>query len=333
MAVNTPYHLLSGKRIIVAGGGIAALAFVRAFTRYWPQDVQRPQVSVYERDPRQLPTGRGSYSLGLRSDSRSGGLQAIRKLGLWDEIFGARTENSEFGVSIMDNNWNTIMKAKQPTTPPDGLPVSQMRITRSDLRECLIGSISDDVEMNWANGCVSAAQLKDGQMEVRLQDGSMTECDLLIVADGASSKLRACLRPDDNLNYAGAVMIGGNAYFKPDEIPTKLKEGHGIIFGGDGHGLVVFPIDDTNFVWFVTRRSPTPRKPIKDSDDPVVQQDIIDEALREGKAFAEPFPTLIAHTDRATLKTFNAQDKPSIRHTKNPKLPCIFVGDANHAMR
>lgn len=334
MATESPpsTHPLAGRHIIVAGGGLAGLAFVRALSRYWPQDIKRPSISLYERDPRRLPTERGNYSLGLKGDDLTGGMKALQKLGLIDGMFALRTAGSELGGVIRDRNWKVIAGMKPVSSPPEGLPAAQMRITRHNIRECLIRGVPEEVEMHWETGCNSAAVLKDGKMEVGLSDGTTTECDLLIIADGASSKLRSCLRPDDGLDYAGAVMIGGNAHFPDGDVPPQLTEYLGPMLGGEGHGLVVFPIDSTSFVWFVTRRSPTPRETMRGTEDKETQDALIREALEEGKVFAEPFPTLIAHTDPASLKTLSARDKKPIAHPQDPALPYIFMGDSNHAI-
>jgi 2-polyprenyl-6-methoxyphenol hydroxylase-like FAD-dependent oxidoreductase len=327
---TTNSHPLAGKHIIVAGGGLAGLTFVRALSRYWPQDVQRPRISLYERDPRILPSERGNYSLGLRADKFSGGLQALKKVGLIDEMFALRTAGSDLGVIIRDANWN-VMTSRKTESTPDGLPAWHMRVTRYNIRECLIQGAPEEVEMHFDVGCTSAAQNKTGGMEVMLSDGSTTECDLLIVADGANSRLRRSLRPDDGLDYAGAVMIGGNAQFPEGKVPSQLTEGIGPLIGGDGHGLVVFPITDTNYIWYVTRRSPTPREEMRGTSDKELQDALIKEALEEGKIFAEPFPTMVAHTDRKSLKVLSARDKKPISHPQ-PTLPYIFIGDANHAI-
>jgi 2-polyprenyl-6-methoxyphenol hydroxylase-like FAD-dependent oxidoreductase len=328
------HHSLAGKHIIVAGAGIAGVAFVRGLTHSWPSQLQRPSIAVYERDPRKLPADRGNYSLGLRSDSKSGGLQALQRLGLIDEVYAARVPSSEAGFLIRDAQWDTILKVrKQSSAPPNGLPTANMRITRNSLRECLIQGVPDDTTMHWGIGCNSAAVLKDGRVEVGLSDGTTEEADLLIVADGAGSKIRGSLRPDDGLRYAGAVAIGGNANFADGELPDNLREGFGMILGGNSRALIMFPIDDNSCVWFVTRRSPTPGTAVSGSRAVEKKDDIIAEALKEGGIFGKPLPAVVAATDPTTLRIFNAQDKEPVNHSETPGLPYIFIGDANHAMR
>ena len=61
--------------------------------------------------------------------------------------------------------------------------------------------------------CVGAAS---GSSKVKLQfsDGTDTQCDLLIIADGSSSKLRAKLRPEEQKGYLGICMISVRAQFQ-----------------------------------------------------------------------------------------------------------------------
>jgi len=321
-------HFLSGKRIIVAGAGIAGLSFVRAMEQNWPTGMAPPRITVYERDARHLPGNRGNYSLGLRSDSHSGGLQALQKLGLIDEIYNARIPGSTGAMEIRDANWDTIIKVKKESTPPDGLPIDHMRITRNNLRECLVQSISDRVDFNWGTSCVTAATLKDGSAEVALDDGSISVCDLLVIADGASSKLRRCLRPDDDLKYAGAVIIGGNATF-PDGLPQKLREASGPVIGGNGRALVCFQLDDKSMVWFLTRRSTEPRQPMKGEEAMAIRDEILAEVLSEGDVFVEPFNSIVRATDPSSWRIFNAMDKQPKPYDGGPY---IFLGDSSHAV-
>jgi 2-polyprenyl-6-methoxyphenol hydroxylase-like FAD-dependent oxidoreductase len=62
--------------------------------------------------------------------------------------------------------------------------------------------------------------------------------------------------------------------------------------------------------------------------------DLLEEALDRGKAFAEPFESLVRETDPLTLMVFNAMDKQPFPHNDaNWKhLPAVFIGDSNHAI-
>ena len=308
---------------------------MRALHRFWPDEVPRPHITVYERDPRHLPSERGNYSLALRSDKASRGLQALQRLALIDQVFAARVVGSESAFLLRDRQWRTIANVVGGKPALEGLPCERMRITRNDIRECLIQATEADAQMEWGTACTTAATCKDGRVEVGLSDGSTTTCDLLVVGDGAGSKLRDLLRPDDKLQYAGAVMIGGQASFAQRPKPTQLVQGGGgMVLGGDGHALVVFPTTPDDYVWFITQRSAAPCAAIKgDDDDTAAQRAIVAPARREGAVFGEPFMQLLAATEPNSLKTMNARDKPSIAHADLARHPYVFIGDSNHAVR
>ncbi len=63
--------------------------------------------------------------------------------------------------------------------------------------------------MEYGKVCVSAEPAAEAGQPVQLtfQDGSTTEADLLVVADGANSKLRRALLPGEVNRYAGVCML------------------------------------------------------------------------------------------------------------------------------
>ncbi|KAF2209561.1 hypothetical protein CERZMDRAFT_46812 [Cercospora zeae-maydis SCOH1-5] len=340
-------HHLSNKTILITGAGTAGLAFAKGILQFWPSSpntssLPPPRLKLYERDPRKLPASRGNYSIGLRSDKLSGGLQALQKLSLLDTVLAASVPNSDKAGTIRDENWEPLVRMSAPETPPDGLPVANVRITRNSVREAMIRALEQgeegSVEMNFNVQCVKARKGEKGGMEVRVKSGEgdgeekEVHCDLLIVADGASSKMRKALRPDDGLQFIGASLITGNAFFEPGKVPPHVQDAFGPLIGGNGTGLVVFPIDDRSAVWFVTHRSKEPRTPASGAKALEMKDEIMAEVRWRGAAYGEKFEELLQATDISSLKIFNAQDKRPAAHTNIESEPVVFIGDASHAV-
>ncbi|KAF2789458.1 hypothetical protein K505DRAFT_341258 [Melanomma pulvis-pyrius CBS 109.77] len=86
---TTP-HFLCGKTIIISGAGIAGLYFAVALHKQWqslpPGTNPPPTLKIFERDTPDAVDARGGYSLSLRSDSPSHGIQTLQKMGILDDI-------------------------------------------------------------------------------------------------------------------------------------------------------------------------------------------------------------------------------------------------------
>ena len=330
-----PHHFAAGKTIVVAGAGMAGLSFAIALRRKWPSSETPPTIAIYERDAQRGSVEREGYSLSIRSDGASGGMQALQKLGVLESVLRVSitgVQGARGGFALWDTEWTEILKVK-PRSPPDGLPVPNMRIARYLLRQTLVEALSPNDTIRWATACRGARQLSSGQVEVQLNNGQVQECDFLIVADGASSKLRRALRPHDNLSFAGAVCITGNARFL-DEVPKPVTADWGMVLGGSGTSLFASPIDEHSAVWSLGYLAAEPRPARKQPIPEDEIDDLLQEALDRGKPFAEPFESLVRATDHSTLMVFNAMDKQPFPHTdaNRSHMPIVFIGDSNHAM-
>jgi 2-polyprenyl-6-methoxyphenol hydroxylase-like FAD-dependent oxidoreductase len=328
-------HFAAGKTIVVAGAGIAGLSFAVALRKKWPSSETPPKIIIYERDAEEGGVEREGYSLSIRSDGASGGMQALQKLGLLESMLRVSItgiQGDRGGFALWKTNWAEILKVK-PRVPPEGLPVAGIRIARYLLRRTLAEALSPQDSLHWATACTGAFPLPSGQIEVQLSNGQGQVCDFLIAADGANSRLRRALRPDDNLHFAGAVCISGNARL-PDGVPKPVTTDWGLVLGGGGTGLFVSPVDQQSAVWSVSYLATEQRKTMKQPIPKDQVSDLLQESLDRGKCFAEPFGTLVRATDPSTLMVFNAMDKQPFPHTKaNRKdMPVIFIGDSNHAM-
>lgn len=331
-----PHCFAAGKRIVVAGAGIAGLAFAVALRKQWaamPPSLTPPVITLYERDPKDFGVEREGYSISIRSDGNSAGLQALQKLGLLDtmlsqSITGIQKDPGTF--CLWDKEWKEILRAKAST--PKTLPVPGMRIKRNVLRKNLIEAVNANDEIRWGTTCTGAVKLSNGKIGVQLSNGQLDECDLVVAADGSGSKIRSSFRPDDKLSFTGAVSIAGKSTFK-DNIPPPVNRDWGLYLPGTGAGLFVSPIDEHNAIWSLSYLAPTPRE-IPKSPSPEWVQELRKEALELGKGCAEPFQTLVKATDDASMGILNNTDKQPFPHLTGSLegIPIVFIGDANHAV-
>ncbi|CAF4681848.1 unnamed protein product [Rotaria sp. Silwood2] len=172
MNTTDQQHFLAGKRIIIAGGGIGGLTFCIALQHFLDNATKKieppPTITVYERDTSVDAVGREGYSLSIRGDAISGGMQTLQKLGILDEMITESNPGTHF--TLFNTDFSPLMQIRSP--PVEGLSQSSFRIARS-----------------------------------KLPDDTQEQCDLLIVADGSNSLIRKALRPEHVLNFAGAVII------------------------------------------------------------------------------------------------------------------------------
>ncbi|KAF4635073.1 hypothetical protein G7Y89_g3031 [Cudoniella acicularis] len=324
---------IAGRKIIIAGAGIGGLAFSIALHKQFaslPPSLPPPTIIIYERDTREIGSQREGYSMSIRSDGVSEGMQTLRKLGLLEETLAASVSVNQENLGnfvLWDRDWNEILRAR---VDKKDLPQPHMRIARGVLRTKLIDAVpKEGVVIKWGIACVGAEKLEGGKVRVQLSDdGETDECDLLIVADGTRSKIRNQLRPDDKLDFAGAVQLIGNAVFEGEEgVPKPITRDWGLNLNNSGNGLFVAPVDDHHAIWAVSYRTTTPREPYT----PDQYEALMKEVRERGATYKEPFWTLINHTDSKTVRALNAFDKQPISHDAN-EMSVVYIGDSNHAI-
>ncbi|KAI1111054.1 putative monooxygenase [Nemania sp. NC0429] len=330
-------HFLSGKKIVVAGAGIGGLAFVIALRKLWPSSIEPPTVILYDRDAEGSSIGRQGYSLSLHGADRDGGLYALKQLGLLDAIldlavFRVQDQGRGTGHFTMWTHDFQPMISVRPKAAV-GLPTAGIRIARRDLRRVLVEAASASAEIRWGTACTSVRQLDDGRLRIQLMNEESLEteedCDLLVAADGASSKIRACLRPEDNLQFAGSVQMAGSSRFEA-AIPPPLDTSYGGVLTGTGAACFFSRIDQHTLVWALSILEAAPR-PKHDNTDLHQVQEMLRQVRELGKDITEPFKTIVDATDPSTTLVLNAMDKPPFSHDLKAG-PVVFIGDANHAV-
>jgi 2-polyprenyl-6-methoxyphenol hydroxylase-like FAD-dependent oxidoreductase len=337
-SLSSTKHHLSGQKILVAGGGIAGLAFAIAIHKHWlsTSSSPAPTLLIYERDSEENAIGREGYSLSIRSDA-PGGIQAMQKLGILDAMLDASITNVDAeggGFCIWDANWEQLIKIRAKSPP--GLPVGSLRIARKNLRSVLVRSVEElGCRINWDISCTGITKLESGALRVELSNGAVEECDIVVAADGASSKLRTQLRPEDPLQFQQICCIGGAARFDSAP-PEPVNRNWGILMNGSGTSLFASPVSQNTALWSVSYVAAEPRLSMKAPGSASDVAGLINEACERGKGFPPLFSELLDRTDPDSVMAFNAMDKTPFAHTPSdiglmyPKV--IFIGDANHAV-
>ncbi|KAF1814542.1 FAD/NAD(P)-binding domain-containing protein [Eremomyces bilateralis CBS 781.70] len=336
MAPNiTPY--VANKTILIAGAGVSGLAFAISLRKLWPSlpgDPKPPRIIIYERETHADVMGREGYSLSLRSDGVSDGMTALKEMGIVDQmlqasITGQQGEQGTFHV--WNNDWQTLIAVSGRERKD--LPVEGLRISRKNMRSVLIDAVDPNDQIVWGVSCVSVERGTDMPLNVHLSDGNIASCDVLVAADGSSSKIRSQLRPQDTLDYAGVTCIAAASVFTDGQIPPPADKDWGLVLNGTGISVFVSPQDETRASWNVSWRTATPEPAKKQPMNEEEANDLIRLVQEKGSYFREPFQEIIQNTDKTSIIKFNAMDKTPFEQGNAVRdFPAIFLGDALHAV-
>ncbi|CZR52576.1 uncharacterized protein PAC_02453 [Phialocephala subalpina] len=291
---TTPGHFLSGKRIIVAGGGIAGSTFVSALDQLWDPFLPRPQITVLERETREASIEQDHYMLSINGGHVDEGLAALKYLGLLDDVRAGATLNSG-AIWVWSDTWKLL---------------SSINL---ELFERVLLEKAEKAEKctwQWACTVIGAEQLPNGQIRVTISNNAIPsstsstlsqDCDLLIAADGADSRIKANLRPQDlKLEYAGASQIGGISHF-PNGVPHPVHEDYGLqMSSGEGVCCIYTPFDNYTVGWALSKMGP--ERAAKTTFTIEEFTALKEEALKFGSIgkFAEPFNSIVETTDPTT---------------------------------
>lgn len=158
-------------------------------------------------------------------------------------------------------------------------------------------------------------ELEGGGVAVRFENGSTARGDVLIGADGIHSTIRAQLRPNEPLRYAGYMAWRCITGFDSAGLGVSETWGCGRRFG-------IAPMSGGRVYWFATKNSPAGGT---DATGRIKQS-----LLELFGNWHDPIPALIrASDDRAILRN-DIEDRDPIAHYGSG--PVTLLGDAAHPM-
>jgi len=148
-------------------------------------------------------------------------------------------------VSFFDHKLRRLLSVGLPSTEQTAAYAARP-ISRVALREILFDGLEDVVV--FGKTFESFEKTRDGPIIARFEDGSSAEGDLLVGADGASSRVRRQLLPDAQRIDTGVAMISGKLPLDVAvrrEAPPAIFRGPTLILGPRGcsmfAGAVEYP--------------------------------------------------------------------------------------------
>ena len=201
-------------RISIIGAGPGGLTCARILQQHGMA------VTVHDRDSGPDARNQGG-TLDLHADN---GQIALREAGLLEEFFKlARPEGQE--MRQMDPN-GTITSHQVPEADELFKP----EIDRGRLRDLLLESLQPET-VQWGRALERVSGPADGPRRLHFADGTTVETDLVIGADGASSRVRPAVSPAVP-QYTGVSFL--EAWF--DDVENRHPEIAGLVGQGGAAG-------------------------------------------------------------------------------------------------
>ncbi|WP_317046647.1 FAD-dependent oxidoreductase [Spirosoma pollinicola] len=228
-----------GKTIAIVGGGPGGLTLARLL------QMRGATVIVYERDVKKDARVQGA-TLDLHDES---GLKALKQAGLL-EAFKAHYRPGADKVRLVDKHATIVFDEH---TAPDketfGHEAFRPEIDRGPLRKLLLESLQPDTVV-WNSQFLSMTQLGSA-WKLDFQNGTSTQADIVIAADGANSKIRPFITPIKPF-YAGITVVEGSVYDAETTVPGiySLLKGGKVFAVDDSKTLIVSAKGDGSLAFY-----------------------------------------------------------------------------------
>ena len=232
----------SSLRVLVIGAGLGGLCLAQGLRKVGVE------VAVYERD-----TGLAVRTQGHRIHIDSRGEQALHEClppSLY-ELFLATCGQPSKGVTtfrIVDGQLQEAATQPFPEGDSEEFITVGSAVDRLTLRQILLAGLDDSVHFN--KTFTRYEQKEDGRVWAYFTDGTRASGDVLVAADGVSSRIRQQFLPHTQVLDTGMRWLGGKTLLTDGIIrllPERMNETFAMVFG-------LHPAMMLGCVWF--RRPP-----------------------------------------------------------------------------
>ncbi|KAJ3273901.1 hypothetical protein HDV01_003732 [Terramyces sp. JEL0728] len=216
--------------IAIIGCGPGGLMLAKLLAQFGFENV-----SLYESDPFADYRNQGG-SLDLKEDS---GQYAIKLAGLHEQFLELSRPEGQY-LKLADKDGAVLFSYEGSSEKEMYNP----EIDRTDLRKILLDAV-DPTIINWSHR-LNRVEKQDGKNILYFENGKRAQCDLVVGADGAWSKVRKAIS-DAIPQYSGLSMVDMviKDYDKTHLAPIfskgllfALAENKGILIQRNGYGIV-----------------------------------------------------------------------------------------------
>lgn len=226
----------SELRVIIIGAGTGGLCLAHGLTR------AGISVAVYERD-RTRTDGLQGYRVGIDADG-SRALHACLPPEVW-QIFLATCARPPENFTILTERLDEVLSLK---LPDDSDPITgEKSVSRMTLRQVLLTGLDDIAHFDKV--FTRFEQNADGSVTAHFADGSSATGDVLIGADGTSSRVRQQYLPQAKLRDSGILGIAGKIPLTDANrrlLPEKVFNGVSMVMAPRGFFSIIHVME---FPW------------------------------------------------------------------------------------
>ena len=294
------------------------------------------KVRVFERD--RTPTDRlQGYRLHI-SATGNRALQACLPPENFERFVRASAV-SNTAVTFLDSKLKRLLQIEIP--PADRMaPESERPVSRIALRKILLEGLEGVVV--FGKTFVSYESAPEERITVRFKDGSTATGDIVVGADGASSRVRAQLLPHARRLDTGIVALSGKFpldYAARRDTPSAVFEGPTLVMGPEGCFLFAsameYPPDaprtydsDEYVMWGFSahRERLAPRLDVAALPAEQAKSLVLDQM----KAWHPALRRLVERADPATMTAFDTKSAEPVAPWKTGAV--TLLGDALHNM-
>jgi 2-polyprenyl-6-methoxyphenol hydroxylase-like FAD-dependent oxidoreductase len=287
-------------KINIIGAGIGGLMTAISLQR------KGYEVEIYEAAAELRPLGAGIIMA-------SNALQIARRLGVAESIIQAGVPLQSFGIANHRGRPLQLMDI-QAVKAKYGEP--SVVIHRGNLQQILLKELAS-TSIQLGKRLASLEHLADGRVQARFENGSLTESDLLIGADGLRSATRRAIFGDTPLRYSSHTCWRG---ILPHVIDHP-EQGLELWAKTGGKRIAMLQLSPTQVYFYYTeKRKPGFNVPVAERVAYLCEQ-LQEFPARYGQVMAKAKAEEIFHDDLYDLKPLPSWHQGRV----------VLIGDAAHA--